>query len=570
MTNDGQSLIDPAVYQGPDQLQIANGSGLNIHSIGSSSLISRSQPLKLVNILHVPEIRKKLLSVYRLTNDNAVFVEFHANYCVVKEEETGKQLLRGTVKDGLYLLSQAHQPEVNLGEKTNLNIWHQRLGHPNMRTLQSIISKYGLPTSSVNKSISCDACMSSKSHHLPYSNSLHQTSKPLEVIHSDLWGPSPVTSHIGNRYYISFIDDYTKYTWLYPLKFKSDVLQVFIDFQKRIERHLNHKIVNFQSDWGGEFQALTKYLKEQGIFHRISCPHTPAQNGTAERKHRHIFETALSLLHQSSLPHHFWDEAVCTAVYLINRLPTQNLKNCSPYHLIYRQEPDYSLLKSFGCTCYPCLRPYATSKLDARSEKCIFIGYSAYHLGYRCLSLTNGKIYISRDVTFMEDHYPYKEHTSISHSNTHNISGLLGSSPAAADDTLHKNTSSSTFALPIPVIPRSPQQCMPPTTSPEQQQSVPISYEYDIPNNSSSNFPQDIDSPKIHTTGHTPSLDPLSPSNLDSHRSIPPTKTRRLSDIFRSIDSDQTPTTTKFPLPVCLHVSSSLPPDPVQFSAAIK
>ena len=306
VTNDGQSLIDPAVYQGPDQLQIANGSGLKIHSIGSSSLISRSQPLKLVNILHVPEIRKKLLSVYRLTNDNVVFVEFHANYCVVKEEETGKQLLRGTVKDGLYLLSQAHQPKVNIGEKTNLNIWHQRLGHPNMRTFQSIISKYGLPTSSVNKSLSCDACMSSKSHRLPYSNSLHQMSKPLEVIHSDLW-----------------------------------------------------------------------------------------------------------------------DEAVCTTVYLINRLPTQNLKNCSPYRLIYRQEPDYSLLKSFECTCYPCLRPYATSKLDARSEKCIFISYSAYHLGYRCLSLTNGKIYISRDVTFMEDHYPYKEHTSISNSNTQNTSGLL-------------------------------------------------------------------------------------------------------------------------------------------------
>ena len=375
----------------------------------------------------------------------------------MKEEETRKQLLRGTVKDGLYLLSQAHQPEVNLGEKTNLNIWHRRLGHPNLRTLQNIISQYGLPTSSINKSLSCDACMSSKSHRLSYSNSLHQTSKPLEVIHSDLWGPSPVTSHLGNRYYVSFIDDYTKYTWLYPLKLKSDVLQVFIHFQKRIEINLNHKIVISQSDWGGEFQALTKHLKEQGISRRISCPHTPAQNGTVERKHHHIIETALSLLHQSSLPHHFWDEAVCTTVYLINRLPTQNLKNRSPYHLIYKQEPDYNLLKSFGCTCYPCLRPYTTSKLDARFERCIFLSYSAFHIGYRCLSLTNGKIYISCDVIFMEDNYPYKEHTSISNSDTQIISGLLGSSPTAADNALHTGTSSSTFVLPIPVIPRSSQ-----------------------------------------------------------------------------------------------------------------
>ena len=101
VTNDGQNLTDPALYQGPDQLQIRNGSGLTIHSIGSSSLISRSHPLKLVNILHVPEIRKKLLSVYRLTNNNVVFIEFHATYYVVKDKETGRPLLQGMVKDGL-------------------------------------------------------------------------------------------------------------------------------------------------------------------------------------------------------------------------------------------------------------------------------------------------------------------------------------------------------------------------------------------------------------------------------------------------------------------------------------
>ena len=133
-------------------------------------------------------------------------------------------------------------------------------------------------------------------------------------------------SHAVNRYYVMFIDDFTRYTWLYPLKLKSDVFQAFIDFQHRIERQFNQKIVNFQSDWGGEFQALSKHLKEHGINHQISCPHTLAQNGTAERKHRHIIETALSLLHQSSVPNSFWDEVVCTTVYLINRLPTQILK----------------------------------------------------------------------------------------------------------------------------------------------------------------------------------------------------------------------------------------------------
>ena len=86
--------------------------------------MSQSQPLKLVNILHVPETRKKLLSVYRLTNDNAVFVEFHSTYCIVKDEESGRPLLQGTVKGGLYLLAEAHPPEMNVSEKTGSDLWH--------------------------------------------------------------------------------------------------------------------------------------------------------------------------------------------------------------------------------------------------------------------------------------------------------------------------------------------------------------------------------------------------------------------------------------------------------------
>ena len=112
--------------------------------------------------------------------------------------------------------------------------------------------------------------------------------------------------------------------------------------------------------------------------------------------------------------HKFWDEAVCTTVYLINSLPTPLLQNRSPYNLVYSQEPSYSLLRNFGCTCYPCLRPYATSKLDSRSEKCVFLGYSAFHLGYRCLSLTSGKLYISQDVIFSKHDYPYKSSMIIS------------------------------------------------------------------------------------------------------------------------------------------------------------
>ena len=537
MTNDPQTLVNPALYQGPEQLQVGNGTGLTIHSTGSSSLISRSQPLRL-NILPVPEIRKKLLSVYRLTNDNLVFVEFHATYCIVKDEETGRPLLRGTVKDGLYLLAEAHPLEAKIIEKTSSDMWHHRLGHPNMRILQKIIFTYEFPTLSVNKYFSCDACLTSKSHHLPYSKSIHRTHKALEIVHSDLWGPSPVISHAGNRYYVIFVDDFTRYTWLYPLKLKSNVLSVFLDFQLRVERQFGQKIISFQSGWGGEFQALNKHLTRQGITHRISCPHTPAQNGTAEKKHRHIIEIALSLMRHSSVPRQFWDEAVCTAVYLINRLPTPILRNRSPYHLVYNEEPTYSFLRSFGSACYPCLHSYAASKLDPRSDKCVFLGYSASHLGYRCISLSSGKLYISRDVIFQEHDYPLKSSSLIKNSQ-HSLShGLLESSPASSDSTAQPSGSSiSPVLLASPILPDSPAS---PASSilPDSSASPasPLSPVLPVIPPDSFNY-NPLNSPENSIPSHTPSTNPLSPSNLDHNTSPSHVKTRRLFDILHTLDS---------------------------------
>ena len=329
-----------------------------------------------------------------------------------------------------------------------------------------------------------------------------------------------------------------------------------------MERQFSQKIINFQSDFGGEFQALRKYFTGHGISHCISCPHTLAHNGTAERKHRHIIEIALSLMQHSSVPNKFWDEVVCIAVYLINRLPTPNMKNKSPYHLIYSQEPDYQILKSFRCACYPCLRPYISSKLNSRSERCLFLGYSAFHSGYRCLSLSSSKLYISCDVIFMENIYPYKEPSTVDNSDTQLTIGLLGSSPTHTHRAVSPTDSSS-------VTP----------TSPKNSDHLPISLE---PHNSSlttTSFEPHIFShspsptknpPEFSTTCHILSQNPLSPSNLDSHNVKSQIKTRRLSDIFKTLDSVNPNNTSKFRLPTGLHVSLSIPLEPTYFTSVVK
>ncbi|PKA60460.1 Retrovirus-related Pol polyprotein from transposon TNT 1-94 [Apostasia shenzhenica] len=147
--------------------------------------------------------------------------------------------------------------------------------------------------------------MKAKSHKLSFSSSTCTSTSPLELIYSDIWGPAPIISNEGFSYYVIFVDDFSKFTWLFPMKRKSDLVDIFLSFQKHVERFFNCKIRSFHSDWGGEYQALHRHLNSSGITHRVSCPHTPEQNGSAERKHRHIIETTLALLQHASAPQKF-------------------------------------------------------------------------------------------------------------------------------------------------------------------------------------------------------------------------------------------------------------------------
>jgi histone deacetylase 1/2 len=211
----------------------------------------------------------------------------------------------------------------------------------------------------------------------------------------------------GFKYYVSFIDDYSRYSWIYLIKHKSDVESIFYTFQSHVERLLNAKIRTVQSDWGGEYHRLHAYFARTGIAHRVSCPHTSQQNGIAERKHRHLVETGLALLAHSSMPLRYWDEAFLTACYLINRMPTPIINNATPVFRLLNTPPEYSFLCTFGCACWPSLRKYNSRKLEFRSKMCVFLGYSPMHKGYKCLDRSTGRIYISRDVVFDEKVFPF-------------------------------------------------------------------------------------------------------------------------------------------------------------------
>lgn len=209
----------------------------------------------------------------------------------------------------------------------------------------------------------------------------------------------------GHRFYIHFVDDHTRYTWLYPLKNKGEAINAFNIFRAHVENQFNKKIKAIRCDNGAEYKPVSQVAQSVGIEMQFSCPYTSAQNGRAERKHRHIVEMGPTLLAQAQLPYTYWTNAFQTAVYLINRLPTPVLNLETPMSLLYKKSPDYKALQPFGCACYPCLKPYNSHKFQYHSEKCVFLGPAPQHRGYKCLSST-GRVYISRHVVFDSSLFP--------------------------------------------------------------------------------------------------------------------------------------------------------------------
>jgi transposase InsO family protein len=229
---------------------------------------------------------------------------------------------------------------------------------------------------------------------------------PLEIIYTDVWGLAPVESIDQNKYFVIFVDHFTKYIWFYPIEYKSNVFNIFPTFKNLVENYFKTKIISLYSDGGGEFQKLKPFLANFGISHLMTPPHTPQHNSIVERRHRHIVETGLTLLHQSDLPLKFWSHAFQTATYLINRLPTPIQNNRSPFHVLFGEVPNYSKLHAFRCLCFLWLRPYNKHKLEPHSRPCIFLGYSLTQSAYKCFDPTTNRIFLSRHVVYDETIFP--------------------------------------------------------------------------------------------------------------------------------------------------------------------
>src|ERR1044072_6285488 len=477
VTHDFQNLdLGSASAADPSQNQVylGNGQGLFINSVGSytfTSPFNSSQPLVLKNLLHVPSITKNLVSVSQFAKDNSVFFEFHPHFCLVKSQATSEVLLRGVLgSDGLYTFgslpvfspsksssSFSSIPCINNTNAPSLySVWHCRLGHPHFEVLKAALTHCNISISDKMSLDSCTACCLGKAHRLPSHTSHTVYSQPLELLFCDIWGPAPIISSCGYKYVLTCVDAFSRYTWIIPLKAKSDTFQAIVNFRTMAELQFHTKLKAVQTDCGGEFRPLTKFFTSVGILHRVICPHTHHQNGSVERKHRHLVETGLTLLAHAQLPMSFWDHAFLTAIYLINRMQTSVLSNKSPFPVLYKQIPDYKFLKVFGCACFLFLRPFNSHKFDYHSKECVFLGYSPSHKGYKCLS-SNGRIYISKDVLFHETRFPYSSLFPSQKSKSQSAGAPISAMPPILNFQQHHSLPNSPTTSHVSLSPPSPQ-----------------------------------------------------------------------------------------------------------------
>lgn len=390
-------------FNGPS-IYTADGSQMQVSKCGKIS----TSTLTLPNTFFIPKLAFNLISVGQLCELGFELI-FSANGCRVQDPQTGQTLGTGRKVGRLFELTSLHITSDHVSQlcaastTSALQLWHLRLGHASISKLRPLIS-HGHLGSVKEESFHCVPCQVGKQPALSFNNSESISLAPFDLVHSDIWGPSPTPTMGGSKYFVLFIDDHTRFTWLYLMKKRSELPQIYIDFAKMIKTQFSQTIKVLRTDNALEYldNKLQSFLKDQGTISQRSCPYTSQQNGRAERKHRHILDYVCSLLVSSSCPERFWGEAALTVAYVINRLPSAVIQNQSPYERLYGMTPSYDLLKIFGCACFVLLPSHEHIKLEPRARLCCFLGYVIEHKGYRCWDPVSQKLRVSRNVIFWE------------------------------------------------------------------------------------------------------------------------------------------------------------------------
>ena len=296
MTGNSSLLSHTSSPCSPSFVTVANGTKTPVQGKGTVT----TSDLTLSDVLYLPEFPFNLLSVHKLTLALNCSVAFYPFHCEFQDLKTKRMIGGGFVKDGLYYFQPSSTSIPSALHSTNSPYqWHCRLGHPS-----SVNLKHLVPTLPTFSNFNCETCELSKHHRATFKlrtddPCLH----PFELVHSDIWGPARTTGLCDARYFVTFIDDHSRLTWVYVLKDRSQLFSVFQSFYAEISNQFNAKLLAFRTDNAREYldNAFQQFLESRGIIHQTSCVSTPKKNGIAKQKNGLILAIARALMLQMNV-----------------------------------------------------------------------------------------------------------------------------------------------------------------------------------------------------------------------------------------------------------------------------
>ncbi|UYV83708.1 hypothetical protein LAZ67_23002187 [Cordylochernes scorpioides] len=366
------------------------------------------------NVLHVPHLKGNLMSIPSVVRrGNSVLLNSEGAYIYSSDD---KLIGTGNFDGNMYTLNLSRSSEAThvpnehclISKDNSRTAWHRRLGHPSNNKLDLILKNNLLKgLNSINGTLDqCDACSLGKMTKVPYVHTDgNQESYPFEAIYVDLCGPMRINSLGGSKYFLTIVDGFSRRIFVEFLKDKLSAAEVLKKFIVKRENELNSKLKRLRTDKGTEFinKNLETFIESRGIKHELTTPYTPRSNGRVERANRTLLDKGRTLLADSQLPLHFWAEAVNTAAYLYNLTPTTNDPDTTPMEKWKGKKPSVSHIMRFGCEVFYKLENHQRHKLEAKSKRGIFVGYSRCRRAYRVFDITTRVILETADIHFREN-----------------------------------------------------------------------------------------------------------------------------------------------------------------------
>ncbi|WVZ13110.1 hypothetical protein V8G54_017640 [Vigna mungo] len=291
----------------------------------------------------------------------------------------------GTLYDGLYklnldnlyaktLMTLHHNVSTkrSLVDERSAYLWHKRLGHISKERMKRLVKNEILPDLDfTDLNVRVDCIKGKQTKHTK--KGATRSTQLLEIIHTDICDPFDVNSFNKEKYFITFIDDFSRYGYVYLLHEKSQAVNVLEVYVNEVERQLDRKVKIVRSDRGGEYYGR---YDESGQH-----PGTPQQNGVSERRNRTLMDMVRSMLSNSCLPVSLWMYSLKTAMYLLNRVPSKVVQK-TPFELWTNRKPSLRHLHVWGCHAEIRIYNPQEKKLDARTISGYFIGYPEKSKGY--------------------------------------------------------------------------------------------------------------------------------------------------------------------------------------------